>query len=99
MTRPACRSVFPWGDSTVINDCPVNRTGDYVDINMTVTEREVHFDPWPFGVDAFEVGVHGRLLNRTHFPQRKRLSRGAAPRTDSAANVARDARLVVRTPR
>ncbi len=58
----------PWGEHGVIHDCPVNHTGSYVDITMTVSEDEIHFDPWPFGLDAFEVGIHGRLLNRSHFP-------------------------------
>ena len=65
----------PWGADGVLHHCPVDGEGAYTDIAMHVREAAggdvsggvIRFDPWPFGVDEFHVGVHGRLLARTRF--------------------------------
>lgn len=58
----------PWGEYAVRSHCPVDGENAYTDIAMTVRNGVIGFDPWPYSVDEFRVSVHGKLLDRTHFP-------------------------------
>ena len=57
----------PWGERGTLHHCPVDGEDAYTDIAVTVRDGAIHFDPWPYALDEFHVGVHGRLLDRTHF--------------------------------
>jgi hypothetical protein len=57
---------IPWGNERVMPKCPLNHR-EHVDIQMKFDESTIVFDPWPFGVAAFEVTVHGRLLDQRYF--------------------------------
>lgn len=58
---------MPWPRQRIMRDCPVDWAGTTVEIVMEHEDDLITFDPWPFDVDEFEVGVHGRLLDRRHF--------------------------------
>lgn len=58
---------MPWPCERTIGGCSVDWSGGTVDITMYHEGDRITFDPWPFAVDAFEVGVHGRLLDRRCF--------------------------------
>lgn len=58
---------MPWPCERTIGGCSVDWAGGTVDITMHHEGDLITFDPWPFGVDAFEIGVHGRLLDRRYF--------------------------------
>lgn len=60
-------TLTPWGSPTVLAHCPLDGEDAYVDIVMSVGEDVITFDPWPFGVEAFTVAIHGRVLPQTHF--------------------------------
>ncbi len=57
---------IPWGNERVMPKCPLNHR-EQVDIRMSFDEKVIVFDPWPFGVDGFEVSIHGRLLDQRYF--------------------------------
>jgi hypothetical protein len=59
---------MPWGPERTFPNCPVDFEGSYTNITLTWAGQEISFDPWPFGVPAFTVSVHGRLLNQRTFP-------------------------------
>lgn len=58
---------MPWPGQRIMHDCPVDWAGTTVEIVMEHEGEIITFDPWPFGVDEFEVDVHGRLLDRRYF--------------------------------
>lgn len=58
---------MPWSCERIIDGCSADWAGGTVDITMRHEDNQITFDPWPFAVDAFEVSVHGRLLDRRHF--------------------------------
>ncbi len=51
-----------------LRNCPVDMQGTYTTVEMTWDEETISFAPWPFGMELFEVSIHGRLLNQTTFP-------------------------------
>ncbi len=57
---------IPWGNERVMPQCPLNHR-EQVDIRMKFDEKVITFDPWPFGVDSFEVSIYGRLLDQRYF--------------------------------
>jgi len=57
---------IPWANTRVMAKCPLNHR-EQVDIQMQFDEKVITFDPWPFGVDGFDVTIHGRLLDQRHF--------------------------------
>ncbi len=57
----------PWGAHATLRHCPVDFTGTETEIEMRCDETAITFSPWPFGVDEFEVSIHGRLLDRQTF--------------------------------
>jgi hypothetical protein len=64
----------PWGAEGVLHECPVDGEGEYIEITMRVcsggdptSSGSIYFDPWPFGVEEFRVGVHGRILTQSRF--------------------------------
>lgn len=59
---------IPWGKTRELAGCPVDLAGTRTQITLTWEGEEIHFDPWPFGVDAFTVSVHGRVLDPTPLP-------------------------------
>jgi hypothetical protein len=59
---------IPWGRTRTFPRCPVDFAGTLTEITLTCEGDEIHFDPWPFGIDAFTVSIHGRLLDPTPFP-------------------------------
>jgi len=58
---------MPWPSERIMRGCSVDWAGATVDITMRHEDDLITFDPWPFGVDAFKVDVHGRLLDRRYF--------------------------------
>lgn len=46
---------------------PVDNHGALTDITMHHEDYTITFDPWPYGVDAFEVHLVGRLLAQRTF--------------------------------
>lgn len=60
------RVLMPWSRREIAH-CPVDFCGAETTILMSYDEESIHFDPWPFGVDAFSVSVVGRMVARTHF--------------------------------
>lgn len=61
------RVLMPWSPRREIVHCPVDFCGAETAIVMIHDENAIHFDPWPFGVDAFTVSVVGRIVMQTHF--------------------------------
>lgn len=61
------RVLMPWSPRREIPHCPVDFCGVEAAIVMAHDEQTIHFDPWPFGVDAFTVSVVGRVVAQTHF--------------------------------
>ncbi len=59
---------IPWGPTRRLADCPVDFAGALTAITLTWDKDVMSFDPWPFGVDEFSIGVHGRVLDRPTFP-------------------------------
>jgi hypothetical protein len=59
--------IVPWKSPTTLPKCPVDFAGTYTAMQMTFDDAMIAFDPWPFGVDAFAVSVHGKLLDQRHF--------------------------------
>lgn len=59
--------LMPWGSPRTIHNCPVDFEDTYTTIDMTFDGDTITYEPWPFGVDAFEVSIHGRLLAQDHF--------------------------------
>lgn len=62
---------LPRARERTLRNCPVDFRGEYTEIQMTWDDRAIHFAPWPFGVDAFSVSIHGRLLDQTSFPDER----------------------------
>ncbi len=58
---------MPWPRQRIMHDCPVDWAGTTVEIIMEHEGDLITFDPWPFDVEEFEIGVHGRLLDQRHF--------------------------------
>ncbi len=69
----------PWSPRRVLRDCPVDWAADcpangpdaFTDIAMIHETGDrggtISFSPWPFGVEAFALSVHGRLLEQHAF--------------------------------
>jgi hypothetical protein len=62
---------MPWAPRRVLRRCPLDGRGGFTEIVMEHTWEngtgEITFDPWPYGVDAFTVAIHGRVLDRRTF--------------------------------
>ncbi|HHY58113.1 MAG TPA: DUF3891 family protein [Chloroflexi bacterium] len=59
--------LMPWSSHREIAHCPVDFCGAETTIVMSYDDAVIHFDPWPFGVDAFRVSIVGRVVAQTHF--------------------------------
>ncbi|MEA3217805.1 MAG: hypothetical protein QOJ19_3961 [Acidimicrobiia bacterium] len=57
----------PWA-ARRIERCPVDMAETFTAISMEFDERRITFDPWPYGVDHFEVTIWGRVLEDRVFP-------------------------------
>ncbi len=53
---------MPWQPDRVIQQVPVDGAGTFTKVHMTFDDATIAFDPWPYGVDGFEVDIWGRLL-------------------------------------
>lgn len=60
------RLCMPWAPG-VLPSCPVDGGAAFTGIDTRFDETTISYDPWPFGVDRFEVSVWGRLLDRARF--------------------------------
>jgi hypothetical protein len=58
---------MPWSNREIAH-CPVDMAGTYTTIAMEHDDRRITYDPWPFGVDRFEVAIWGRVIERRQFP-------------------------------
>jgi hypothetical protein len=58
---------LPRAQTRILSNCPVDFQGAYTEIQMTWDGERITFAPWPFGVDEFDVSIHGRLLDQTTF--------------------------------
>lgn len=58
---------MPWANRRVLRRCPLDDRGGFTEIVMEFDNREITFDPWPYSVDAFEVAIHGRVLDQRTF--------------------------------
>jgi hypothetical protein len=56
----------PWAPRR-LQHCPVDMAGTYVALAMEYDDRHITFDPWPYGVDRFEVTIWGRVLEERQF--------------------------------
>lgn len=61
------RLCVPWDAEGVMENCPVDGVDEYTALHVRCRNGVVSFDPWPFGVDAFTVEVHGYVLKQRHF--------------------------------
>jgi hypothetical protein len=59
--------LIPWPAERTLTRCPVDFHGEYTAITMVHEAQTITFDPWPFGVQTFEVHIHGKLLNQRTF--------------------------------
>lgn len=59
--------LIPWAAERALPHCPVDFCGADTPIMMRHDAQAITFDPWPFGVDAFEVSIHGKLLEQRTF--------------------------------
>ena len=57
----------PWPAERRFPHCPVDQNGNFTEIVMRYDEATIAFDPWPFGIDAFSVSIHGRVLRGRHY--------------------------------
>lgn len=59
--------IIPWATERTLPNCPVDFGGAYTPIVMCHDAQTITFDPWPFGVEALEVSIHGKLLEQRTF--------------------------------
>ena len=59
--------LMPWSPQRTLEHCPVDFDGAETTIVIEHTIDKIHFDPWPFGVDAFTVSILGRMVAQTSF--------------------------------
>ncbi len=64
---------MPWENDTVLEQCPVDRQGAFIDLRLHWEEGLVAIDPWPFAVAEFTIAAHGRLLDRETFADHEEL--------------------------
>ena len=61
----------PWSPQRTLRRCPVDGRETFTDIEMTHETGDrggrITFNPWPFGVERFEVAIHGRVLAQQTF--------------------------------
>jgi hypothetical protein len=57
----------PWSAETMLTHCPLDYTGATVEIRMGYDDQTITFDPWPYGVDQFEVTLEGYLIDGERF--------------------------------
>ena len=57
----------PWAEDTMLSHCPVDYSGNETEIRMRYDDAHITFDPWPFGVDQFDVDLEGYLLEGERF--------------------------------
>jgi hypothetical protein len=61
------RLCVPWPGEGVMENCPVDGEDEYTSLRVCAEEGTVTFEPWPFGIDAFTVAVHGSVLSQREF--------------------------------
>jgi hypothetical protein len=83
--------LMPWSPRGEIEHCPIDFCGAETAIVMSHDAENIHFDPWPFGVEAFSVSVVGRMVAQTHFASEAEYhaALAAAPFWEMAWRVAR----------
>jgi hypothetical protein len=59
--------LLPWAAERTLEHCPVDFQGNSTAIQMRHEDQLITFDPWPFGVDEFEVACHGKRLPQRIF--------------------------------
>ena len=79
--RASLQVSVPWANESAIYDCPVDYTGNYTSLKMCYDERHITFDPWPYGVDEFEVSLEGYLLEQECFSSEEVYHRALAKAT------------------
>jgi len=65
--RASLQVCVPWQATRRLDHCPVDGRGEFAAVQMQFDETHITFDPWPFGVDHFEVSMHGWLLAQRIF--------------------------------
>ena len=58
---------IPWGAERTFPYCPLNAQGGTTSVHMQFDDQEITFDPWPYGVDQFDVTMGGWLLPQRTF--------------------------------
>lgn len=83
---------IPWSNERIYAHCPVDFVGTYATVTMRWEGQQITFDPWPFGVDQFEVSIHGHLLEQSTFVDHAayQAALDAAPIQTLTWRVARD---------
>lgn len=61
------RVLVPWSGTGVIPHGPVDQRGETVPLEVSHGDGVITVDPWPYGVNGFEVEVWGRRLDRPVF--------------------------------
>ncbi|MBX3001067.1 MAG: DUF3891 family protein [Caldilineaceae bacterium] len=57
----------PWSAQTTLPHCPLDYSGATVEIRIVYNDCAITFDPWPYGVDQFEVTLEGYLIDGERF--------------------------------
>lgn len=83
----------PWSAETTLTHCPLDYTGATVEMRMRYNDQTISFDPWPYGVDQFEVTLEGYLIEGDHFADEADYHRALAEASfyRKTWNVMRDA--------
>ncbi len=68
----------PWAEEATLSHCPLDYSGVEVEIRMRYTDEQISFDPWPFGVDEFDVALEGYLIEQDHFADERAYHRALA---------------------
>lgn len=58
--------IMPWSAQSQLRNCPLT-VQERINITMQHSQDRITFTPWPFGVDHFDVEIHGKLLSERHF--------------------------------
>ncbi|MDY7103335.1 MAG: DUF3891 family protein [Actinomycetota bacterium] len=61
------RVLVPYAERGVLDHGPVDHRGTTTPLQITHGEGAITIDPWPYGVDSFDVEVWGRKLDRRTF--------------------------------
>lgn len=72
---------MPWAADRRVGPCPTDLVGGFTELRVEHGEGLITVDPWPYRLASFDVAVHGRVLERSHFPghEEYRAALAAAP--------------------